>query len=320
MALTKKLAKLIKKKTDLTYGLEITDSAIRLAAISRTGKSHVPKVLYEQAIDFTPESLHDINASKEVRGIFNHMISHYGVESVHVGIPERHFFFRCIQSPKLSGPGAQNVLHQIIDDYLTTQVTLPRSDVVCEYEIAAEEGDHWYVAVAVVPKFVIRKYFALLEMSRIKPITIEANIHAMNRACVEDLAEDLTMVVRMENNTAHVALVGGGSVVFDRDYVLPGGSKGLDFMNKEIVKFYRDWVSMPYRNKFERKPILGVTIFGGSNDLLDLKQKVGDSLRLPIRIQRPVTEHIEIHQEIPPVHSKELHRFSSAIGLALQGR
>lgn len=320
MSIINKLSELISRKTDLAYGLEITDSSVRLAAVPKKGGSAAPKVLYEHHIDYTPDSLHAINVGDDMKKALQHISRHYGIAGAHVGIPERHFFFRCIKTPKMTGPKAKNGLHQIIDDYLTTEVVLPRSDVVCEYEVVAEEGDHWFVALAVVPKFVVRRYFSLLEMARIKPLSIEANIQAMHRSCIEDLAKDLSLVVRVERGVAHAAIVGTGAVFFDRDYVLPDSDPEHKFLSNELQRFYRDWVTVPYRNEIERTPVTSVVLFGGNEDLILLQAEIEQRLRLPVRLTRPVITHIESQHEVPAVHGEQMHRFSGAIGLALQGR
>lgn len=320
MSLARQIKKLFDRKTNLSYGLEITDAAVRLAAVPKGAARPVPKVLYEHPIHYIPDSLHAINMGKEVQKSLQHVVSHFGISEAHVGIPDRHFLFRCIKIPALSGGSYQEELHQVIDDYLLSEVVLPRRDVVCEYEIVAKENNFWYVAIAVAPKFVIRKYFALLELVRIKPITIEANIHAMHRACIEDLTQDLGMVLRVEEGIAHAAIVGTGAVLFDRDFVLPNHKDQVRFLREEMMRMYREWVTMPYKNELERKPIIEITLFGGHKDLVILQEELARQMRMPVRLKRPVLDHIEQHHEVPSVHADNLHRFSSAIGLAMQGR
>ena len=77
---------------------------------------------------------------------------------------------------------------------------------------------------------------------------------------------------------------------------------------------------MPYRNAIERKPIVDITLFGGNDDVDTLRELLEKEMRMPVRLKRPVLRHIAASHEVPPVHKDKLHRFSAAIGLALQGR
>ena len=323
MSLAKRLARLVQQKTSLSYGLEISDSAIRLAGVPRHGSRAVPYALHEIPVSFVPGSLHAVNVSAEVKSALVAVVQQFGIKDVHVGIPERHFFFRCIQVPALSGPNQQEELHTLIDDYLVTKVVLPRRDVVCEYDVIAESEGSWYVAIAVVPKHIVRRYQALLHMAGLNPLSIQANVHAMRMSCIEDLAYGMTMTVRIDDRQAHAAIMNGQAIFLDRDFVLPGHpATAQKFMLEEVRRMYHDWVRQPYKHKLEREPMRQITLFGGSQDLQLLKEAISKELHLPVRVTQPLRSTIETHdlEYHPTVHADHLHKYSAAIGLALEGR
>lgn len=323
MSLAKRLSRLVQQKTTLSYGLEISDRALRLAAVPKAGEKAVPYALHEIPLSFVPDSLQAVNASPEIKGALKNLVQQFGIHKVHVGIPERHFFFRCIQVPAMKGQNWQEELHMLIDDYLVTKVVLPRRDVVCEYDIIAEADGQWYVAIAVVPKQVVRRYQALLELVGLSPISIEANVHAMRMSCIEDLAHQMSLSVRIEDGTAHAAIMNGQAVFFDRDFILPNRPEAAQkFVLGEVVRMYRDWLRQPYRHKLERQPIGQITLFGGNPDLELLREALSEELHLPVRVASPLKSEIESHdlEHTPPTHAKNLHRFSAAIGLAMAGR
>lgn len=320
MSLVKKLKNIIRKKVSISYGIELGDDYVRLAGVN-VAEGFTPVLLFEQKIGFIPTGLHDINHSASLQKALKYLGTHYGVEEAHIGIPERHFFFRCIRVPVVDVTVTDETIQAVINQYISSELVLSDDDIVCEYEKVAQTDQSLYVAISVVPKKIIRRYLNILNWAHIKPVTIDASLKAMRRACLYDLAEQVSLNVRIEENTAHLSVINKGAIMFDRDFFLPSEHSNYNsYILQEIKRFYADWVRKPYRHQLEREHISKVTLFGGFGEVKELQSVLEKEFRLPVKVASPA-KHLEAgYTRVPDIPADQIHRFSTAIGLAIEER
>ncbi|MFH1129387.1 MAG: type IV pilus assembly protein PilM [Patescibacteria group bacterium] len=171
------------------FGLDISDSSIKIAQLKKSGNgfkliSHnrvsIPSGIIKEGEIEKDQELVDLikKTIKEIKG--KKLKSNYAICS----LPEQHSFIKIIQMPKMT----MAELESAIKWEAEANIPFPLNEVYMDWQIIKQEDniDHFDILINAVPKKIIDKYLEVLRKADIEPIVFETESIASIRSLIKN--------------------------------------------------------------------------------------------------------------------------------------
>jgi len=174
--------------TTNTFGLDISDRALRLVQLKRSGKKIVLTSFGETTLDaglFNAGAIVDeasIAAAikKLTKSVAGGRIRTLNVISV---LPEAKTFIKEIAVVASNiGDAKDNGLGQIIEREIVNHVPMAIEEIYLDWQLLHRDGDKAHVLIGATPRMVADSYVSLLEKAGLTPYALEIEAQAMVRA------------------------------------------------------------------------------------------------------------------------------------------
>ncbi len=211
----------------IKVGLDIGFASIKMAVLSHKEKpprlislGHVaspqPGMVSEADLDLEAVSTAIKNLASEVK---------IPTREVIVSIPESKIFTRVIYDlPFLTNDELAQSIRYAAEEF----VPMPMPDVNLNYQIIFRSPKktpdaRTVVFVVATPKTVINKYLKVLQMAELKPLSVETELLAVNRALVSSNPySPTTMIVQFGASNTDFAIVSEGLILLTRSIATGG--------------------------------------------------------------------------------------------------
>ncbi|MBI2042461.1 MAG: type IV pilus assembly protein PilM [Candidatus Nealsonbacteria bacterium] len=341
------------------FGLDISDFSLKIIKLEKRGglmalasfgeKTIKPGIIEEGEIK-DGEALTEIlrEACKEVQG--KRLNTKYVVAS----LPEERAFLQVIQMPKMKEDELKKAIRFEAENY----VPLPIDNVYLDSQIVTpivNHLDHLDALITALPQKTVDPYVTVLKRSGLKPLVLEMESQAISRALIAGGATTKSvLLIDMGASNTRLSIFAGHSLRFTSSIAFACRKltetiaealkisfqqaeklkiqEGLD--GQEILKpiltelaatiekhleYYQGYAAhehLPSTGKEIEKIILS----GGGANLKGLSEFLSARLKLPVELGNPWINIMPSPiKEVPELPYSESLRYTTALGLALQG-
>src|SRR3989344_4135079 len=176
------------QSTTNIFGLDISDRALRLVRLTRSGKKIMLVSIGEAALDaglFNAGAIVDeagviIAIKKLIKTVAGERIKTSNVISA---LPEGKTFIKEIIVTANGGHDSKNAeLGPIIEQEMTNHIPLSLDEIYFDWQLLHRDGDKAHVLIGAAPKTIVDSYVSLLEKAGLTPHALEIEAQSMVRA------------------------------------------------------------------------------------------------------------------------------------------
>lgn len=335
----------------MAFGLDVSDTTIKIAQLRRVGKNFVIEVLAEMPISPNIIKNGEITNIEQFNSEFNKLLQVRRkdlVEGVIVSLPESKTFVQTVVIPKHNTTSLSEQIAEALPEYLP----LSLNEMYQDNAVLDETDKEWRVVTGAAPKNIVDGYIQLLDTAHLIPVALDIQAMAIARALVPaketqrrtraiiDLGRHHASLIIHDQNTVQFTMslpIVGEQITekIARELNLtqeqaekakiacgldPNRCEGvlrniLEEMVENLIKHVaeaRDYYQDHFIGAHDFEEIL---LTGGGAYLLCLDQVLSDVLKIPVRLGNP-WENIRLTSA--PQLSAPL-RFTNVLGLALRG-
>lgn len=335
----------------MAFGLDLSDSTVKIAQLRRTNKNFVIEALTEMPIG--PNLIKDgeIQNTEQFNTEFNKLLQTCRkdlVEGVIVSLPEAKTFVQTIIIPKHNSASLTQQLEEALPEYLP----LPLNEMYEDSAMINETDKEWRVVTGAAPKNIVDNYIQLLDSSRLIPIALDIQAMAIARALIpaKETRRRTRAIIDLGRHRASLIIHDQGAVQFTMNLQISGEriteniaqelnltmeqaekakvTCGLDptkcegVLRNVLEQMVDDLVRQVaeardyYQDHFvDAHDFEEVLLTGGGAYLLYLDQVLSEVLKIQVKLGNP-WENIRVatvSQLADPL------RFTNVLGLALRG-
>lgn len=335
----------------MAFGLDLSDTTVKIAQLRRAGKNFVIEALAEMPI--SPNLIKDgeIQNAEQFNPELNKLLQAYRkdlVEGVIVSLPEAKTFIQTIVISKHNSTILASQLEEALPEYLP----LPLNEMYQDSAVLNETDKEWRVITGAAPKNIVDNYIRLLDSSHLIPVALDIQAMAIARALIpaKESSRRTRAVIDLGRHRASLIVHDQKAVQFTMSLPIAGEqitenisqelnltmeqaekakvTCGLDparcegvlrnileQMVEDLVKRVaeaRDYYQDHFVDAHDFEEVL---LTGGGAYLLCLDQVLSDVLKIPVKPGNP-WENIRLtsaSQLDAPL------RFTNVLGLALRG-
>lgn len=194
-------------------GLDISDSSLKFVAfeqglggvrLKRWGKRELPRGA------LTGGKIQDVNVLTKALIDFR---AQHNFTFAHVSLPEQQAYFFQTEVPR---DLKASRIRQVLEFKLESNVPLPPSDAIFDYDIltGARGSEHVAVGVTVYPTDAVEKLTIALCQAGILPLSFEIEAQAIERAVIPTYDDSVHMVIDFGETRTGIAIVRDSMLVF----------------------------------------------------------------------------------------------------------
>lgn len=202
------------------FGLDLSDSSIKLAWLKKTGqqinlssfsRQEIPEAVIESGV---------IKKENELIEIIKKTVSQAKDEEVKtqyciVSLPETESYIRVVQLPKIK----KDEIGEAIKWEIEANIPVSINDVYFDWQVIetgfGSSGDHLDVLIGALPKALVDPYLAVIKKAGLKPLVFEIESIASARALIkQDTWVEPTMIIDLGAKRTSFIFFAGGTVWF----------------------------------------------------------------------------------------------------------
>ncbi|TSC61899.1 MAG: type IV pilus assembly protein PilM [Parcubacteria group bacterium Gr01-1014_48] len=335
-------------------GLDISDHAIRIVEMIfskngvRMGKQE--RVLLPKGAVLDG----DIVDEQPLMRILRELRRKHRLAVVSVSLPAEHaYYFR------LSVPGftlSRKEVLSAIEFRLEESVPVSPQEAIFDYTLIGERSESTDVAVTVMQRKIVEKYFSVLSRVGLDPWLFEAEPEALVRSVIPAGDKSTSMIIDLGELKTVVAIASAGAVLFTavietasdalttaiekkldishaKAESLKKGSgfenteenkkiyeilaTGVSVLRDELLKLEEYWRTRLNADGSKNKPIERVYLCGGGANLKGLPAYLSFALKVEVVLADVWINAFGIREHIPIVTFEESQGYATAVGLAL---
>ena len=339
------------KNEPLAFGLDLSDTTIKIAKLRRAGRQHAVDLLEEFVIPpglITNGEIQNIdNLGKELNQLllpFKKQLP----DGVITALPEAKTFIQTIVLPKKENSVLSEQLETAIPEYLP----LPLEEMYLDNAIIEETSNDWTVIIGAAPKTVVDDYIKLLESLNFLPVALDIQGTAIARAVIPetepiyyprviiDIGRHCSNLIVHDHHSVQFCM----SLPISGENITNGIAAELNLSNeqaekakimcgldpekcegvvKKILEESTDKLTTRvneakvfYQDHFPNPgSIKEIILTGGGAYLINLDTYLSDILKVPTRLGNP-WENIHLKGQLD---KKPLLKYATVIGLAIRG-
>ena len=235
-------------KEPTAFGLDISDSSIKIVNLSRKGKKFELESFNRTGVPQGIIKEGEVKKQKELIEIIKKSIAGAKGERIKVpytvcSLPEQHCFVKIIQLPKMD----LKELKEAIKWEAEANIPLSIEEVYLDWQvISSAESDHIDVLINAAPRDLVDKYLEALRAAEIEPVIFEIESVATARSLIKngfspqpvliiDLGYDRTSFIIFAGSSPHFTT----SISLSNQNMITGIAKSLKISEKEaqVLKF-----------------------------------------------------------------------------------
>lgn len=339
-----------------TFGVDISDKAIRMACLEETNHGLKVKMITEH---FLPEGIvvgGRIEKVSELAKLFGDLVKAYKINYMTLSLPEDLSYVVIVSLPAASKDNLRESVELQIEEYVPVKI----KDISFDIEIfksPTQSNQSFELAVGVVNKQEIINGLELCSQAGTVLRSIEIESQALARSLVKKDDLGTYMIIDFGQRRVSFSVVSSGLVVATSSVASLGGdaltktiqkSLNITFAEAEKMKIDKGLLGVDnhsdlyfsmmahfsslreeitirvnyWQVKKEKminpNPVTKVILCGGQSSLPGLIDYLSTSLDLPVELGNPWINVIDFDRAMPPVDKNESLHFSKAIGLALR--
>jgi type IV pilus assembly protein PilM len=215
---------LFSKKKIQAFGMDISDSSIKIMQLSRHRDSYFP--VAHSHLDLPPTMIanHMISDQQKLADYISRAITaakHVSSRYVVVSVPEAKSFVRILEMPKMGDVELEGAIPWELEQ----DIPVPIDQVYMDWQIVKEGETTNQVLVMSTPKDYIDTLVGSLKMANLKPIALELESLATARALIGPEDENqATMVIDMTTSLTSFIIVSGKGVLEYTSNIPIGGN------------------------------------------------------------------------------------------------
>ena len=296
------------------FGIEISDSAVRIAKLKPEGKFFnlqswgeekiAPGIVEEGEIK-DQEALVGV-IKKTLRGIKGKKIK---TRYLTASLPESKAFLRVIRMPKMTKSELQSAVPFEAENY----IPLPAEDIYLDFQTIGFRNLSQQVLIVACPRAVVDSYFALFRKANLFPAAFETESIAICRALIgEENPSSPMAVLDAAETKADFIIFSKGSVKFTSAF--PIADQDSSSMAKQIKKYLNYY----YSHDSAEGEVKKVLLSGENGNLGKLAVSLSEDLKIKTELGNPWT-NILPKKKKPPLPPSEVLSYTTVLGLALRG-
>ncbi len=276
------------------FGLDISDAWIRLALLTRRGRSMYLPIRGEIPVPSGLIEDGDIHDPKGVSRLLQQLLKAAGIKNheAYVSLPERHTFLKLIEIPNNRADG----LSQAVKDEAMHHLPYAWDEVYFDWQSVhtGQADEHTSVLIGAAPKTFVEGYLSVLEESNIEPLGIEIESVAIARGTLRKPIHDhATIILDLGRTRSTLILVQHGFVLF---------SATVRYAGTELNKFIAEQLHITEEQAERAKQIFGLDPNRGKGMLRTVLAPFLDNLVEKIaEVETFYHEHVTSHQPIEQI-------------------
>ncbi|MFH1366712.1 MAG: type IV pilus assembly protein PilM [Patescibacteria group bacterium] len=262
------------------FGLDISDSDIRLAQLKYRGKDIIINSLNELAIPegvvFDGEIKDEIKLKNQITRLIKNTAGHkVSTTYVNCVLPERKTFIKLIQLPETKSPD----LNEAIKWEAAQHIPMSLDEMYLDWQIINEAKTSekcLKVLIAAAPKNIVDSYTHLLEEAKLLPVSFETESMAITRSILSNETNILSPFLIIDLGGDHTNLI-----VYDNHGIQ--FSSTLAFCGKDLTQKISRELQMSPADAEKAKIICGLAAKKGKGQIIKIITPLFNELAEKVR-------------------------------------
>lgn len=308
------------------FGLDISDTAVRVARLKEKGGSFLPVSFNEIPVKQGIVEAGAIKDEKLLASIIKNCkntAKGKRIESKYVvaSLPEKESFLVIIQMPKMSEKELKTAIVFEAENY----IPLPLDSVYMDFEIikpVAENMDHLDVLCVATPRKIVNSYVSAIKAAGLVPVALELESQSIARTLVRGNNSPFpVLMINIDEQGIDFVFFAGYSIRFTNTMAFSDPAGMTDKIKKEfsdqagkLINYYRDHASHEHLSgSGEVKRIL---VSGKQPNLKETAEFLQKELKIETQLANPFANF-----NLPKNFSAKPENFmqySAAFGLAMR--
>lgn len=224
------------------FGLDISQSSIRLTKLKRTSAGLVPQHIARVAVTetcelFTGQSSH--SDCQEIKKVLTDLRKKYKIEFVHVSIPEEKTYVFKVDLPNDALHSIEEFIIYNMDQY----VPLNPQELLFDYKVLHSHAGPTSTpaVVTAIPRLVIEQYTDIIESAGISVIAFEPETHAIARAVIDKDDNNPYIIINVDSFATKVSVVEDGLVQYTQ--TLPVSGKDIVTISDSVATALKESIN-----------------------------------------------------------------------------
>jgi Tfp pilus assembly PilM family ATPase len=205
------------------FGLDISQSSIRIAKLKKTSFGMVPSEVARIAISETCELFTGQNSHtdcQEVKKVLRELRKKHAIEFARVSIPEEKTYVFRVALPNDALHSIEEFILYNMDQY----IPLDPQEVIFDYKVLHDRKgpESTPVVVTAVPRQVIEVYTEIVESAGISLVACEPETHAIARSVIHKDDTNPYIIINVDAFETTVSVVEDGFVQYTQTLSLSG--------------------------------------------------------------------------------------------------
>ena len=315
------------------FGLDISDSCLKIAQLKKRGKYFSLNCFGNFAIKPGIIEKGEIKNKKALialikRAILNVKPKKINTKNVIVSLPEEESFLKVIKMPLMKKQELAGAVKYEAENH----IPIPIEKVYLDFQVVDpiyNHKDYLEVLIAVLPKKTVDPYLEVLKKAELKPLVFEIEAQATARALIKSQVSPVPILI-IDIGAARTSFIifSGYSLRFTCSIPIshPALTKkknsGLTHLIEQIKKYlnyyqtHESYAHLPPDGKTIKK----ILLCGGGANIKGLADVLSKELKTLVEIANPWVNILpENKKKVPGVSFKESLKYATVLGLALRG-
>ena len=205
------------------FGLDISQSSIRLTKLKRTNFGLVPSQVARVAISetcelFTGQNTHAV--CQEVKKVLTELRKKHKIEFARISVPEEKTYVFRVMLPNDALHSIEEFILYNMDQY----IPLNPQEVVFDYKVLHHRmtNETTPVVVTAIPRSVIDTYTDIVESAGISLVACEPETHAIARAVIHTDDMNPYIIINVDSFETNISVVEDGLVQYTQTLPVTG--------------------------------------------------------------------------------------------------
>lgn len=336
-----------------TFGLDISDGAIRAVKLHKNGKQITIESFGESILPAGWLVNGEIKQPEKVTALIQKLLRQtegkkISTKNAIAVLPEQKTFIKVVKIAVQPNHNIEELITEAIKNY----IPLDREEIYLDWQIIAKSQGIVKVLIGAAPKKIVDAYTSLLEASDLIPHALEIEAAALTRSLLtEKSPQGAKVIIDIGAVRTGLVLYGQGTIQFTMSLPISGNkitetvakTLNLDLKKAEQAKIIcgldkskcegalltiltlainqlvvqiKKGIAFYQSNDPAAEPINEVILCGGGANFSEIDRVLAEKLQLPVRIGDPLL-HISKRSKVKIEKNKAL-SYSTAIGLALR--
>lgn len=337
------------------YGLDISDLSYKYLRLDRShngtlvgdfGEGELPAGIIQNG------GIRDRNA---LVSIFRELFAKQHIQYVAVSLPDEKGFVRSLKL--LTSAVQREEIGQALGFQLEEHIPLPPAEVVFDFAVTGEDGNHYDVVLRAFPRNLVEEYCSIIVDAGALVVIAEPELSAVARAIIPEHFEESAMILDWGKTRTSFAILDHNTIQLSSTIAV-GGDMLTDAIAKQLKishaaaeklkttkahmaldtkTLHQDEVLQAiipiitvirkeaekyiqyWLTRSERKTNLArVYLTGGDTHLSGLAEYLSQELGIPVEMANPWSRVHFSKNYLPQLSWKDSLRFACAIGLTLK--